>query len=150
MKWDVSLQVSSTMVLSLRWQTYNQVKSTGNQTPPCMWRDKHSMWPGALQVCCTWAFLFTYTVHTPHHWFALLRRHWQKDFSWDVKNGENIPCWFVNNSGMGLVDGGASDYIVSDLFMTVWIFWMLYNSEISLWTHSTSLCCWEIADSSEL
>ncbi|CAK6958437.1 inter-alpha-trypsin inhibitor heavy chain H3-like isoform X1 [Scomber scombrus] len=46
-------------------------------------------------------------------------RHWQKDFSWDVKNGENIPCWFVNNSGMGLVDGGASDYIVSDLFMTV-------------------------------
>ncbi|XP_042261663.1 inter-alpha-trypsin inhibitor heavy chain H3-like isoform X1 [Thunnus maccoyii] len=46
-------------------------------------------------------------------------RHWQKDFSRDVKNGENILCWFVNNSGTGLVDGGASDYIVSDLFKTV-------------------------------
>ncbi|XP_068576727.1 inter-alpha-trypsin inhibitor heavy chain H3a isoform X1 [Cebidichthys violaceus] len=43
-------------------------------------------------------------------------RHWQKDFSRDVKNGENIPCWFFNNDGAGLVDGRASDYIVSGLF----------------------------------
>ncbi|KAM7402532.1 hypothetical protein PAMP_017760 [Pampus punctatissimus] len=46
-------------------------------------------------------------------------RHWQKDFSRDVKNGENIHCWFVNNNGTGLVDGRASDYVVSDLFKTV-------------------------------
>ncbi|KAK5872909.1 hypothetical protein PBY51_013567 [Eleginops maclovinus] len=43
-------------------------------------------------------------------------RHWQKDFSRDVKNGKNIPCWFVNNDGAGLIDGEASDYIVSGLF----------------------------------
>ncbi|XP_029288606.1 inter-alpha-trypsin inhibitor heavy chain H3-like isoform X2 [Cottoperca gobio] len=43
-------------------------------------------------------------------------RHWQKDFSRDVKDGENIPCWFVNSDGTGLIDGRASDYIVSRLF----------------------------------
>ncbi|KAM6947541.1 inter-alpha-trypsin inhibitor heavy chain H3-like isoform 1-T1 [Lycodopsis pacificus] len=43
-------------------------------------------------------------------------RHWQKDFSRDVKNGESVPCWFFNNDGAGLVDGRASDYIVSGLF----------------------------------
>ncbi|XP_061543153.1 inter-alpha-trypsin inhibitor heavy chain H3-like [Phycodurus eques] len=43
-------------------------------------------------------------------------RHWQKDFSKDVVNGENIPCWFVDNDGAGLIDGRASDYIVSNLF----------------------------------
>uniref|UniRef100_A0A8D3BP94 Inter-alpha-trypsin inhibitor heavy chain H3 n=1 Tax=Scophthalmus maximus TaxID=52904 RepID=A0A8D3BP94_SCOMX len=43
-------------------------------------------------------------------------RHWQKDFSQDVKDGENIPCWFVDNDGAGLIDGRASDYIVSGLF----------------------------------
>ncbi|XP_018535592.1 inter-alpha-trypsin inhibitor heavy chain H3 [Lates calcarifer] len=46
-------------------------------------------------------------------------RHWQKDFSRDVKNGESIPCWFVDNDGTGLIDGRASDYIVSGLFKTV-------------------------------
>uniref|UniRef100_A0A3Q1GXL8 Inter-alpha-trypsin inhibitor heavy chain H3 n=1 Tax=Acanthochromis polyacanthus TaxID=80966 RepID=A0A3Q1GXL8_9TELE len=45
--------------------------------------------------------------------------HWQKDFSKDVKNGESIPCWFVGSDGTGLIDGTASDYIVSDLFETV-------------------------------
>ncbi|XP_041800562.1 inter-alpha-trypsin inhibitor heavy chain H3-like isoform X2 [Chelmon rostratus] len=45
-------------------------------------------------------------------------RHWQKDFSSHVTNGENIPCWFVNNDGTGLIDGRASDYIVSGLFKT--------------------------------
>ncbi|XP_029947848.1 inter-alpha-trypsin inhibitor heavy chain H3-like [Salarias fasciatus] len=42
-------------------------------------------------------------------------RHWQKDFSRDVKNGESTPCWFVSNDGAGLIDGTASDYIVSDI-----------------------------------
>ncbi|XP_076607591.1 inter-alpha-trypsin inhibitor heavy chain H3-like [Chaetodon auriga] len=45
-------------------------------------------------------------------------RHWQKDFSSHVKNGESIPCWFVNNDGTGLIDGRVSDYIVSGLFKT--------------------------------
>uniref|UniRef100_A0A3Q4ACI7 Inter-alpha-trypsin inhibitor heavy chain H3 n=1 Tax=Mola mola TaxID=94237 RepID=A0A3Q4ACI7_MOLML len=43
-------------------------------------------------------------------------RHWQRDFSNDVKNGEIIPCWFFSNNGAGLIDGGPSDYIVSGLF----------------------------------
>ncbi|XP_077582048.1 inter-alpha-trypsin inhibitor heavy chain H3-like [Stigmatopora nigra] len=43
-------------------------------------------------------------------------RHWQKDFSKNVLNGENIPCWFVHNDGAGLIDGKASDYIVPTLF----------------------------------
>lgn len=43
-------------------------------------------------------------------------RHWQKDFSSQVKNGKSIPCWFVNNDGTGLIDGKASDYIESGLF----------------------------------
>ncbi|XP_010777731.1 inter-alpha-trypsin inhibitor heavy chain H1-like [Notothenia coriiceps] len=43
-------------------------------------------------------------------------RHWQKDFSRDVKNGKSIPCWFANNDGAGLIDGEASDYVVSGLF----------------------------------
>nr|XP_020488756.2 inter-alpha-trypsin inhibitor heavy chain H3-like [Labrus bergylta] len=45
-------------------------------------------------------------------------RHWQMDFSRDLKNGENIPCWFVDNDGTGLIDGKASDYIVSGLSKT--------------------------------
>ncbi|XP_069569123.1 inter-alpha-trypsin inhibitor heavy chain H3-like [Brachyistius frenatus] len=46
-------------------------------------------------------------------------RQWQKNFSRDVNNGESIPCWFVNNEGRGLIDGAASDYTVSSLFLTV-------------------------------
>ncbi|XP_074470749.1 inter-alpha-trypsin inhibitor heavy chain H3-like isoform X1 [Sebastes fasciatus] len=46
-------------------------------------------------------------------------RGWQRDFRQDVKNGENVPCWFIHNNGIGLIDGKASDYIVSDLFKTV-------------------------------
>lgn len=45
-------------------------------------------------------------------------RHWQKDFSVNVEDGDKIPCWFVDNNGTGLIDGKASDYIVSSLFMT--------------------------------
>ncbi|XP_047439700.1 inter-alpha-trypsin inhibitor heavy chain H3-like [Mugil cephalus] len=43
-------------------------------------------------------------------------RHWQKNFSKDVKDGENVSCWFVNDDGAGLIDGTASDYTVSHLF----------------------------------
>uniref|UniRef100_UPI003AAD0594 inter-alpha-trypsin inhibitor heavy chain H3-like isoform X1 n=2 Tax=Centroberyx gerrardi TaxID=166262 RepID=UPI003AAD0594 len=46
-------------------------------------------------------------------------RHWQRDFSRDVKDGENVACWFVDSDGAGLIDGRASDYIVSGLFKTV-------------------------------
>uniref|UniRef100_A0A667YT57 Inter-alpha-trypsin inhibitor heavy chain 3 n=1 Tax=Myripristis murdjan TaxID=586833 RepID=A0A667YT57_9TELE len=46
-------------------------------------------------------------------------RGWQKDYRWDVKNGENVPCWFVHSNGTGLIDGDASDYVVSGLFKTV-------------------------------
>ncbi|KAM3877907.1 inter-alpha-trypsin inhibitor heavy chain H3-like [Diretmus argenteus] len=45
-------------------------------------------------------------------------RHWQRDFSRDVKNGESLPCWFVHSNGTGLIDGSASDYIVPGLFKT--------------------------------
>ncbi|KAM4613452.1 inter-alpha-trypsin inhibitor heavy chain H3-like isoform 2-T2 [Polymixia lowei] len=46
-------------------------------------------------------------------------RGWQRDFRTDVKNGENVPCWFFHNNGTGLIDGSASDYTVSGLFKTV-------------------------------
>ncbi|XP_068171180.1 inter-alpha-trypsin inhibitor heavy chain H3-like [Antennarius striatus] len=46
-------------------------------------------------------------------------RGWQRDFRRDWKNGEKIACWFVHNNGTGLVDGDATDYIVSGLFKTV-------------------------------
>ncbi|XP_019736943.1 inter-alpha-trypsin inhibitor heavy chain H3a isoform X2 [Hippocampus comes] len=45
-------------------------------------------------------------------------RGWQRDFRSDVKNGENVPCWFIHRNGTGLIDGEASDYIVSGLFKT--------------------------------
>eukprot|EP00066_Takifugu_rubripes_P023204 XP_011612470.1 PREDICTED: inter-alpha-trypsin inhibitor heavy chain H3-like isoform X1 [Takifugu rubripes] len=43
-------------------------------------------------------------------------RHWQKDFSHQLTDGKIIPCWFVINSGRGLIDGEPADYIVSGLF----------------------------------
>ncbi|XP_008318550.1 inter-alpha-trypsin inhibitor heavy chain H3-like isoform X1 [Cynoglossus semilaevis] len=43
-------------------------------------------------------------------------RGWQRDFRQDIKNGENVPCWFVHSNGTGLIDGDASDYVVSSLF----------------------------------
>ncbi|XP_008283653.1 inter-alpha-trypsin inhibitor heavy chain H3 [Stegastes partitus] len=46
-------------------------------------------------------------------------RGWQRDFRNDVKNGENVPCWFIHSNGTGLIDGDATDYIVSGLFKTV-------------------------------
>ncbi|KAG9353226.1 hypothetical protein JZ751_017802 [Albula glossodonta] len=45
-------------------------------------------------------------------------RGWQRDFRWDVKNGENVPCWFIHSNGTGLIDGDASDYKVSGIFKT--------------------------------
>ncbi|XP_051272466.1 LOW QUALITY PROTEIN: inter-alpha-trypsin inhibitor heavy chain H3-like [Dicentrarchus labrax] len=46
-------------------------------------------------------------------------RGWQRDFRRDMKNGENVPCWFIHSNGTGLLDGDATDYIVSGLFKTV-------------------------------
>ncbi|XP_034726552.1 inter-alpha-trypsin inhibitor heavy chain H3-like [Etheostoma cragini] len=46
-------------------------------------------------------------------------RGWQRDFRRDVKNGENVPCWFIHSNGTGLIDGDATDYVVSGLFKTV-------------------------------
>ncbi|XP_029286475.1 inter-alpha-trypsin inhibitor heavy chain H3-like [Cottoperca gobio] len=46
-------------------------------------------------------------------------RGWQRDFRRDVKNGENISCWFVHSNGTGLIDGAATDYVMSGLFKTV-------------------------------
>uniref|UniRef100_A0A4W6FCP5 Inter-alpha-trypsin inhibitor heavy chain H3 n=1 Tax=Lates calcarifer TaxID=8187 RepID=A0A4W6FCP5_LATCA len=46
-------------------------------------------------------------------------RGWQRDFRRDVKNGENVPCWFIHSNGTGLIDGDETDYIVSGLFKTV-------------------------------
>ncbi|KAL6464408.1 hypothetical protein MHYP_G00267250 [Metynnis hypsauchen] len=48
----------------------------------------------------------------------VVTRGCQKDFRKDVKNGENVPCWFIHNNGTGLIDGDLTDYIVSGLFKT--------------------------------
>ncbi|XP_066551579.1 inter-alpha-trypsin inhibitor heavy chain H3 [Amia ocellicauda] len=45
-------------------------------------------------------------------------RGWQKDFRTDVKNGQEVACWFVHNNGTGLIDGTHRDYIVSGIFKT--------------------------------
>ncbi|RXN27117.1 inter-alpha-trypsin inhibitor heavy chain H3-like protein [Labeo rohita] len=49
----------------------------------------------------------------------VVTRGWQRDFRQDVKNGENVPCWFIHNNGTGLLDGVYKDYIVSGLFKTI-------------------------------
>ncbi|KAL0978563.1 hypothetical protein UPYG_G00172280 [Umbra pygmaea] len=46
-------------------------------------------------------------------------RGWQRDFRSDIKNGDNIPCWFIHYNGNGLIDGNHTDYIMSGLFNTV-------------------------------
>ncbi|XP_019360757.1 PREDICTED: inter-alpha-trypsin inhibitor heavy chain H3-like isoform X3 [Gavialis gangeticus] len=43
-------------------------------------------------------------------------RGWQKDYRKDTRHGLDIPCWFVHNSGAGLIDGVHTDYIVSSIF----------------------------------
>uniref|UniRef100_A0A8C6TVD7 Inter-alpha-trypsin inhibitor heavy chain H3 n=1 Tax=Neogobius melanostomus TaxID=47308 RepID=A0A8C6TVD7_9GOBI len=43
----------------------------------------------------------------------------QRDFRRDIKKGESIPCWFIHNNATGLIDGEASDYVVSGLFSTL-------------------------------
>ncbi|XP_051957376.1 inter-alpha-trypsin inhibitor heavy chain H3a [Xyrauchen texanus] len=49
----------------------------------------------------------------------VVTRGWQRDFRQDVKNGKNVPCWFIHNNGTGLLDGVHTDYIVSGLFKTI-------------------------------
>ncbi|XP_047202366.1 inter-alpha-trypsin inhibitor heavy chain H3-like isoform X1 [Girardinichthys multiradiatus] len=46
-------------------------------------------------------------------------RGWQRDFRKDIKDGKNVPCWFIHSNGSGLIDGAPTDYIVSGLFTTV-------------------------------
>lgn len=46
-------------------------------------------------------------------------RGWKRDFRQDVKNGDDVPCWFIHNNGTGLIDGVHTDYIVSGLFKTI-------------------------------
>lgn len=48
-----------------------------------------------------------------------VHRGWQRDFRRDIKKGETVPCWFIHHNGTGLIDGDATDYIVSGLFKTV-------------------------------
>lgn len=70
-----------------------------------------------LCLCCFHcAVLISSRLHDVS---VLVHRGWQRDFRTDVKNGENVPCWFIHNNGTGLVDGDTSDYIVSGLFKRV-------------------------------
>ncbi|RXN31160.1 inter-alpha-trypsin inhibitor heavy chain H3-like isoform X2 [Labeo rohita] len=48
-------------------------------------------------------------------------RGWKRDFRQDVKNRENVPCWFIHNNGTGLLDGVHTDYIVSRSFESLFI-----------------------------
>lgn len=65
-------------------------------------------WDGLI-VCSSLAFGSPNIYHGLH-------RGWQRDFRKDIKNGENVPCWFIHHNGTGLIDGDATDYIVSSLF----------------------------------
>uniref|UniRef100_A0A3P8WXA5 Inter-alpha-trypsin inhibitor heavy chain 2 n=1 Tax=Cynoglossus semilaevis TaxID=244447 RepID=A0A3P8WXA5_CYNSE len=42
-------------------------------------------------------------------------RGWQKDYRQDKRRGANVSCWFIHNSGKGMIDGHFSDYIVPEL-----------------------------------
>uniref|UniRef100_A0A8C6V1B0 Inter-alpha-trypsin inhibitor heavy chain H3 n=1 Tax=Neogobius melanostomus TaxID=47308 RepID=A0A8C6V1B0_9GOBI len=46
-------------------------------------------------------------------------RGWQRDFRRAIKKGESIPCWFIHNNATGLIDGEATDYVVTGLFSTL-------------------------------
>lgn len=63
--------------------------------------------------------LLKYNLTCLHDMCVSVHRGWQRDFRGDVKNGENIPCWFIHSNGTGLLDGTFTDYIVSGLFKTV-------------------------------
>ncbi|KAK3517366.1 hypothetical protein QTP70_004686 [Hemibagrus guttatus] len=39
----------------------------------------------------------------------------QKDYRWDRKQGTDVYCWFVHNSGKGFIDGHYTSYIVPNL-----------------------------------
>ncbi|XP_075405121.1 inter-alpha-trypsin inhibitor heavy chain H1 isoform X1 [Tenrec ecaudatus] len=43
-------------------------------------------------------------------------RGMQRDYSRDPRHGAEVACWFVHNSGAGLIDGLHTDYIVPDIF----------------------------------
>ncbi|XP_061570167.1 inter-alpha-trypsin inhibitor heavy chain H2 [Cololabis saira] len=45
----------------------------------------------------------------------IVTRGWQKDYRHDKKQGSNIYCWFIHNSGKGFIDGHYTDYIVPQL-----------------------------------
>ncbi|XP_006892299.1 PREDICTED: inter-alpha-trypsin inhibitor heavy chain H1 [Elephantulus edwardii] len=40
----------------------------------------------------------------------------QRDYSKDPRHAAEVTCWFVHNSGAGLIDGVHTDYIVPDIF----------------------------------
>ncbi|KAF4079575.1 hypothetical protein AMELA_G00179680 [Ameiurus melas] len=44
----------------------------------------------------------------------------QKDYRWDKKQGSDVYCWFIHNSGKGFIDGHYTSYIVPtlDSFLT--------------------------------
>lgn len=46
---------------------------------------------------------------------CVLNRGKQKDYRWDRKQGSDVYCWFVHNSGKGFVDGHYTNYIVPTL-----------------------------------
>ncbi|KAM9467432.1 inter-alpha-trypsin inhibitor heavy chain H2 [Clarias gariepinus] len=39
----------------------------------------------------------------------------QKDYQWNRKQGSDVYCWFVHNSGKGFIDGHYTSYIVPSL-----------------------------------
>ncbi|XP_043092276.1 inter-alpha-trypsin inhibitor heavy chain H2 [Puntigrus tetrazona] len=47
-------------------------------------------------------------------------RGWQKDYRRDKKRGSDVYCWFIHNSGKGLIDGSYTSYILPrlDSFLT--------------------------------
>lgn len=46
---------------------------------------------------------------------CVLNRGKQKDYRWDKKQGSDVYCWFIHNSGKGFIDGHYTSYIVPTL-----------------------------------
>lgn len=63
--------------------------------------------------CLHWYYALL--KHTSHVYVCVLNRGKQKDYRWDNKQGSDVYCWFVHNSGKGFIDGHYTSYIVPTL-----------------------------------
>lgn len=78
--------------------------------------------------------------------YDALCRGWQRDFRRDIKNGENVPCWFIHHNGSGLIDGDSTDYIVSSLFLNHWGCLGVLVTSLLIQLSASNFCNWNTGE----